>query len=75
MEDPKFKGNEMKAVYEQQEPLPPPKLLYHESRVTGERYNDDGSLWVSPEEKLAAAKAKAAEIKKEDATKPKPDAK
>ena len=43
MEDPKFKGTELVPVYEAQEPLPPPKLLYYKSINDGTEYNEDGS--------------------------------
>ena len=47
MEDPKFKGTDLVPVYEEQEPLPPPKLLYYKSRNDGTEYNEDGSERVA----------------------------
>jgi hypothetical protein len=39
MEDPKWKGKDLTAVYEVQKPLPPPRLLGYVSAVDGTEYD------------------------------------
>jgi hypothetical protein len=60
MEDPKWKGKDLQAIYEVQKPLPPPKLLGYVSVVDNTEYDvtvdADGVEHIKEKVKEAPAK-------------------